>query len=385
MAAGTDAGLLEDEPLQSFMKHRLLKRYGMVFTHKLSRGTGKIPVTLVDGYAGTGRYPDGKPASAELMIQSAAAAEPGSALVELVEAKAEFVPNLTGLATEYETRAGRTGWITVSHGNVERHLDAILARASNNHLFFFLDPCGAGLSFDQVVALHRRANGTWPRTEILLNFNGDLGRRVAANASRRQGDSVLDKVCGPWWRDSVSKGRDDDPNSWEGALKSLVGDYIKHLFDALPGTSVMSIPVRRKYTNQPIFYLVHTTSSGHGVWVMSDAVARATTEWRDEHDLQANHGQGSLFAPDDVVESFESAKQQVRANLLAIAASGGSRGRLPEDLRVLQGGVVGALTDTEIARVARTLAAEGLIRIEPASGGRPDRLQVYPATQPAAG
>lgn len=373
MAVGTRAGLLDEEPLQSFMKHQVLRRYMTVFTHKLSRGRGRLPVVLVDGYAGRGRYKDGSPASGELLLQAAASAPVGSAFVELVEPEAEHRAVLETVVAEYQAP-----WARVSAGTVESNLSSILDRSRGKHLFLFLDPCGAGLAFEQVVALYGRCAAVWPRTEILLNFNANLGRRVAANALKRETDSVLDHVCGPWWRDVVNHARGAGDQSWEGPLQALVSAYLSHLVRALPGASALAVPVRKKYTNQPIFYLVHIAKQGIGTWAMSDAVARATRDWRKEHDIRENHGQDALFDSMETVESFADAEAEVRANLLLIAAGGGTSGRLAEDPRVLSPGVIGAMTETDIARVARQLEKEGRLRLDRSLGNKPDQLRIYP-------
>lgn len=52
--------------------------------------------------------------------------------------------------------------------------------------------------------LHKR--GSWPRTEVLLNFNADLIRRAGGQLKKGQlglgGVAKADSVCGgEWWRD----------------------------------------------------------------------------------------------------------------------------------------------------------------------------------------
>jgi len=376
MATGTRAGLLDDrEPLQSFMKHRVLSTYGMVFTQKLSQGTD-LPVVLVDGYAGRGRYGDGTPASAELLLKAAIADKLRKTTVELVEKNVEFCAELRRIGAEY--RCHGRGVAHISEGGVEDHLDSILQRAVNSHLFLFLDPCGAGLSFEQLVGLHRRHPQDWPRTEVLLNFNGDLGRRVAAAALGSERDSVLDAVCGGgWWRQSVQKGRTRSPDDWEGALSQLVADYVAHLEQAMPGRMITAVPVKRKYTNQPVFYLVHTTTSGHGLWEISNSIARATRAWRDENELREMGPQGSLFDPPDVVSSMADAKSRVSENLVALSKSTGGY-RIVDKARPVLDGALGVLTDAEVGRVARDLAAAQPPRIGLEKASRPAHYVVQP-------
>lgn len=374
MAVGTDAGLLEKEPLQSFMKHQILWRYGMAFTHKLSQGSTS-PVVLVDGYAGNGRYSDGTPASAELLIRAAVSAKPGTTYVELVEKDRPFCGQLSELVKEYEASSRRSGWATVSQGKVEQHLPEILQRAKDKHLFLFLDPCGAGLSLKQLSELHRRTPRSWPRTEILLNFNADLGRRVAANAINAERDSVLDDICGgDWWRDAVKQGRLASPDDWEVALRLLVAGYVAKLEEAMPGSRVTAVPVRKRYTNQPVFYLIHTTMSGFGLWEISDAIARATRKWREEHDLRETGGQPSLFAPLDEVDSIAEGKAQVRSNLLNLARQRSFR--LADASQQVLEGALGVVTGSEVGDVARAMEKAKEIRLQ--RHRKPEHYEVHP-------
>ncbi|HEY5473622.1 MAG TPA: three-Cys-motif partner protein TcmP [Candidatus Limnocylindrales bacterium] len=356
------------------MKHKILRRYGMAFTHKLSQGSAP-PVVLVDGYAGTGRYPDGTPASAELLIRAAVSAKPSTTYVELVEKEGPYCRQLAELVKEYERGSGRIGWAIVSQGKVEQYLPEILRRAAGKHLFLFLDPCGAGLSFRQVVELHRRTPRGWPRTEVLLNFNGDLGRRVAANAINAERDSVLDDICGGgWWRDAVKKGRLESPDDWEIALQLLVDGYVARLEKAMPGYMVTAVPVKKRYTNQPVFYLIHTTMSGFGLWEISDAIARATREWREEHDLRETGGQASLFAPPDEVVSIGEGKIRVRSNLLGLV---GQRSfRLADCSRQVLDGALGVVTGSEVGEIARKMEKAKEIRLQ--RDKKPERYVVHP-------
>jgi len=360
--------LLEEEAIQSFLKHRVLGRYTIAFTQKLARSA---PVTLVDGYAGNGRDESGKPGSAELLLMAAAAAPSGSTQVELVEKDDKTRSELLQVVGHYPSSLAR-----VSGGTVESNLPEILSRAQRRALFLFLDPCGAGLTFQQVCLLAQRAP-SWPPTEILLNFNGDLGRRVAANAITRETSSVLDMVCGSWWRESIQRGRSKSTASWETALHELVYDYVEQLAAAIPDSSVMAIPVRKRPTGQPVFYLVHITRSPHGTWVMSDAVARSMREWRSESEVLDLKGQASLFEPVDVLADYQDARERIARNLTTISQgpSAGLELRLVAS-QVLDG-AIGVLSDTEINQIARDLNDAQVLRL--AKKGKGTRTYaVYP-------
>src|ERR1700722_13864061 len=68
---GTGAGdlFLEDQALPSVLKHELLRRYLPIFAGKT--GSKSNGVVYLDGYAGRGRYDNGTPGSAELILKIA--------------------------------------------------------------------------------------------------------------------------------------------------------------------------------------------------------------------------------------------------------------------------------------------------------------------------
>lgn len=356
MAVGTRAGLLDErEPAQSFFKHELLRRYLAPFTQKLTRGTDQ-GVTLVDGYAGRGRYADGTPGSAEHILQAAAAAQPGTTRVELVERDPAMWPPLEDVARDYADRVQ----CLVSRGTVEDHLDGITQRSAGRHTLFFLDPCGAGLPFSQVVDLARRS---YPRTELLMNFNGDLGRRVVAAVLKHDRDSaVLDTVLGTWWRQAALDARQPAADTWEPVLTRLVQDYVRRLAQAAR-VNVVSIPVRRNLTGQPVFYLIFTTHSSFGIWEMNDAVARTAQLWAKHVGVQQT-GMASLFDddPDTLIDGHARAMEQVRANIVAMVNARDGR-RLVDSVDVLFRDAMGIVTSTEIGKLFRDLRDAGTLRL----------------------
>ena len=69
MATGAGDQFWEQQRLPGVFKHDLLRRYLPRFAGKTgSRAPG---VVYLDGYAGRGRYQDGRPASAEQILQIA--------------------------------------------------------------------------------------------------------------------------------------------------------------------------------------------------------------------------------------------------------------------------------------------------------------------------
>ncbi|SRR6266851_4937934 len=180
MATGTSSGLLEDPEgnAQSLFKHEILHQYMRPFISMVGSASPGRRLVVLDGFAGRGRYADGTPASAELILQAIQKLG-GSRQVAafFVEKEIKDFQVLSGVVGEY--RAG--GLLAKAlPGRVEEHLDAVITTATGVPLFLFLDPCGAGVPFDRLTAVlagPRRPER--PRTELLLNFSADLSRRAA--------------------------------------------------------------------------------------------------------------------------------------------------------------------------------------------------------------
>src|SRR6266496_413896 len=71
MATGTSAGLLDSsDRAQSVFKHAIIRPYMVPFLAMTGSTSQDRRVVVMDGFAGRGRYPDGAPASAELIMQA---------------------------------------------------------------------------------------------------------------------------------------------------------------------------------------------------------------------------------------------------------------------------------------------------------------------------
>jgi three-Cys-motif partner protein len=69
MATGAGDRYWEDQALPSVLKHDLLRRYLPIFAGRT--GSKSNDVVYLDGYAGRGRYDNGTPGSAELILKIA--------------------------------------------------------------------------------------------------------------------------------------------------------------------------------------------------------------------------------------------------------------------------------------------------------------------------
>jgi three-Cys-motif partner protein len=370
VATGTSAGLLEDSSrhAQSVFKHEILRQYMPPLVAMLGSYSDRKRVVVLDGFAGRGRYPDGTPASAELILQAMESLRQSRQVSAFfVEKSEKDYQALSAVVDEY---IGRGLLAKATSGAVDGHLDAIVTAANGVPLFLFLDPCGANLPFTQLAAIltgprrHIR-----PQTELLLNFSADLSRRAAGTLKAGQLDhpiiSLMDETCGgAWWRDTALAALSKPTTrNFEPVAAAVAQEYAQRL--ARAGSMLqVTVPVRRRMHHQPIYHLVFLTRSQYGLWVFADALGKARQAWLrvlgvvDEEDTR-----GMLFTTADsmewVIEAEEDrAKTTVMKNMRVLAERL-SRFKLVEYALDVYGEAYGMATDSSVAAALQTLKTSG--------------------------
>jgi three-Cys-motif partner protein len=370
VATGTSAGLLEDSSrhAQSVFKHEILRHYMPPLVAMLGSYSDRKRVVVLDGFAGRGRYPDGTPASAELILQAMESLRQSRQVSAFFVEKSE--KDYRALSVVVDEYIGRGLLAKAMPGAVDGHLDAIVTAANGVPLFLFLDPCGANLPFTQLAAIltgprrHIR-----PQTELLLNFSADLSRRAAGTLKAGQLDhpiiSLMDETCGgAWWRDTAlaALGRPTTRN-FEPAAAAVAQEYAQRL--ARAGSMLqVTVPVRRRMHHQPIYHLVFLTRSQYGLWVFADALGKARQAWLrvlgvvDDEDTR-----GMLFTTADsmewVIEAEEDrAKTTVMKNMRVLAGRL-NRFKLVEYALDVYGEAYGMATDSSVAAALQTLKTGG--------------------------
>lgn len=174
--------------------------------------------------------------------------------------------SLDAAADEYRSRGIR---VDSYKGDCGGHIDDALQLAAGASLFVFLDPCGAVLPMDSIKDILRK-RGTWPRTEVLLNFSADLIRRAGGQYKKGQldlgGVAKADAVCGgEWWRDVALRSHQaSGGQDWESAARDVAIEYARHLTDGT-GYGFVVAPVRRQIHHQPVYYPIFLTCDPHGL------------------------------------------------------------------------------------------------------------------------
>lgn len=326
MARGTDAGLLDSPKPQSVYKHGILEQYVIRFATMTASTLNPKRAVLFDGFAGRGRFDTGEAGSAEHMMLAAQKAKATTRIdLVLVEKACKDYETLDSVADEYRARGIH---IASYNGDCGDHLDEALQFATGASLFVFLDPCGAVLPMDSIKDVLRK-RGTWPRTEVLLNFNADLIRRAGGQLKKGQldlgGVAKADAVCGgEWWRDVALRAHEaSGGKTWESAADAVAHEYAHRLAAGTKYGSVVA-PVRRQVHHQPVYYLIFLTQNPHGFWVFGVAAAKAREKWIGFLGPDADLAEAMLW--DTVAEQLEreqaKAIEHITDNLRRLTADG---------------------------------------------------------------
>ncbi len=292
-------------------------------------------VVVMDGFAGRGRYPDGSPGSAELIMRAVQRLR-GSRTVAafFAETDPDTYRQLDAVVSEYAA----TGLPAKAlPGSAEEHLDAVVAAARGVPLFLFLDPCGALLPFSrlaQVISAERRAGP--PPTEVLLNFSADLTRRTAGQLAAGQtgeaGVTRMDMTCGgTWWRETaIDAYRSSPKGNFGPAAEAVVSGYAARLARAGRMLQV-TVPVRRRL--------------------------RATGRLDDDADVQdALPGMSRSEDMQQLIDSEKARAQEIiEANLRNLVRPGPFK--LVDQARQVFGDAYGVATDSVVFAAVRTLEA----------------------------
>jgi three-Cys-motif partner protein len=349
-------------------KHEILRRYMPPFVAMLGSYSAGKRVVVLDGFAGRGRYSDGTPASAELILQAV------EGLRQSRQVSAFFVERsekdhraLSAVVDEYVVRGLLA---TALPGAVDEHLEAVVAAATGVPLFLFLDPCGAGLPFTQLAAvLTGPRRHVRPQTELLLNFSADLSRRAAGALNAKQVShpiiTLMDETCGgTWWRaTALAALSSPTTRNFEPVAAAVVREYALRL--ARAGSMLqVTVPVRRRMHHQPIYHLVFLTRSQYGLWVFADALGKARQAWlRVLGTVDDEDTAGMLFTPaDDMEWLIEAEEARARATImtnLRLLAGRRDRFKLVEHALDIYGDQYGVATDSSVAAAVQALKASG--------------------------
>lgn len=364
MPTGTDAGLLDSPRPQSVYKHAILEQYVIRFaTMTASRLDPKRSV-LFDGFAGRGRFDTGEAGSAEHMMLAAQKVKATTQIdLLLVEKNRKDYQSLDAVADEYRSRGIR---IDSYRGDCGDHIDDALRLAAGASLFVFLDPCGAVLPIDSIKGI-LRTRGSWPRTEVLLNFNADLIRRAGGQVKKNLldlgGVAKADAVCGgQWWRDvALQSHLASGGQDWESAAKDVAIKYAKRLTNGTRYGYAVA-PVRRQTHHQPVYYLIFVSLDPHGFWMFGDAGAKAREKWIDFLGPEPDEREGMLWdtVADQLNREHSQAITHIEDNLRRLTVDGQPK-KVVDHVKEVFGDLYGEAKQTAYTAAVRKLLKSGEI------------------------
>lgn len=374
MATGTTKGLLEsrDPHAQSVFKHEILKQYMPRFITMPGKTSQDNRVVVLDGFAGSGRYADGAPGSAEHILQAAQKHSRTRTVASFFTEKDR--KNYAILEPVVQEYAGQGLQARALLGPVQQHLSAVISAASGVPLFLFLDPCGAGLPFEQLAGVlggPRRADR--PVTELLINFSADLSRRMAGAVEKGYTEQALmDQTCGGgWWRELAADVRSRSRRTdFRDVVDALAPEYARRLAEA---TGMLSawVPVRKRLHHaQPIYHMVFFTRSPYGLWVFGDAIGRAKKVWLEHLGWLEDDARGEKDALFPIADTFdtiikaqeEEASQVVTANLERLLAEYDSF-KIVSQTAAIFGDAYGSATETTVHRSLSALRDAGKLKV----------------------
>jgi len=296
----------ETKQAAAILKHAILKRYLHPYAMKTGTNSLNRRVAFVDGYAGEGRYVDGKEGSPALaMLTARNLAGHRQLECTFVEADPTAFARLTSVV---QAEAGACVVATIA-GDISDHLDDILTRVNGIPVFIFLDPFGLMIPFTAVAKIFKRPGTIGaPATEVLINFNASGLRRIAGlltsdkeNPGRDASLARMDEVCGgTWWREQWLQHGDDRV----AAEEAVIRQYARMIF-AATRCGFWITHVKRRQGHRPVYYLILLTRHRDGLHLFGEVASKGLEEWRRavlEVELK-----GTLFSVEDTFKDQEAA------------------------------------------------------------------------------
>lgn len=348
------------------LKHGILKRYIPPWAAKVGSTSRDKQVAFVDGFAGAGRYKDGTSGSPDLVLDSARNIQSFRNLqCHFVERRSNEFAQLAKVVEE-----GQSDGLECHayRGTLKQHLSDLFAATEGIPAFFFIDPFGLGLNFDElrhVLSIARPSSG--PSTELMVNFSANAVRRIGGLLQSPMTDqriktlAALDDVCGgAWWRQIFIEHERN-----EVRVQLIADEWAKRLAQANT-TSFWCVPVRNRASLQPVYHLAFFTRHPDGMWLFGDSLAGAQKDWRRHLAPPPRADDGVLFALPDAFETEEEAREAmwletIKRNVLQALTSTPELSLKRNMTSVVRGDVAGLVSRPQIRKAVKELNAAGLI------------------------
>jgi hypothetical protein len=264
--------------------------------------------------------------------------------------------------------------------DAKNYLSDCLPKFSELPAFLFLDPCGVGIPFeDLVAALNRGGDKPWPPTEAMVNFSFEALRRIGGHVTSATPNEATMKTLdtalgGDWWRAYFKDGVSDE------AVDSVLAEFGRRLEEAT-GMTLIAIPVHRTPKHKPIYYLVFGTRHPAGVWHFAHAAAKATEDWWTEvRAKEEEPEQGTLFDPTRTIKDVEEDAVPIIAAQIRYLLDKHGEFRLGDYPMEVFGPFLGRVREGTARKAVKHLYKAGLTASN-GVGGKTENLVVKPPTQ----
>jgi three-Cys-motif partner protein len=251
----------------SVMKDRILRGYMKPYLTKVR--TTRLPIILMDCFAGTGRFEDGSPGSPIIMCEMAEKYGDGRCKCLFINKNKSHHRILTKNLEPFMTKK-----IAYTVAGESTAVSSQLISANQKFVLFgYFDPFGLkGCEFKAIANVLNRTNNR--STEVLINLNVSGLHRLAATKANAKGDvseeikrghKILDDTLGGnYWRQYLF----DDSLSAEEKEASVVETYKSQLKKLLP--FVGSCPVSETPDGPVKYHLVFCSGHIDGLALMND-------------------------------------------------------------------------------------------------------------------
>lgn len=299
----------------SKIKDRILAKYLTPYIRKTSRL--RLPIIIVDGFAGPGMFRDGSKGSPVIICEKGAqeGKRCSNKVIGLfIDKEPKYCESLKAELQPYiESKLA-----FVSCNEFEKAINDIIDILGNCTAFFYLDPFGIqGIEIDSLEKVFQRV--AIASTEVLVNFSytsfarhsgnwffedeeGDIARKVKAAKK----DMVNRVMGGDYWIDIVTDCNLSKFEREEKVLEMYANRYRKHF------KYVGHCPVREKDKNIAKYHLIFGTGHFHGLDLMS-------TIMHDEYEqfLIREYKEGFLFdmRPEHLMKRRDVLKEAILATV----------------------------------------------------------------------
>jgi len=282
----------------SIVKDTVLRSYLQPYIDKI--GTTKVPITIVDCFAGKGEFADGTPGSPKIICDK----------IDLYLEKKPFAQINSILIEKKWHKDLKVNMIDYNNtkilpGTFENNSRTVLEMSKRRNIFLYIDPYG--IKSLELSRLSEFKNAGFKSVEMLINFNSKgflregcriLKLKTELITDEQYDDYIIDDNAdkpylneiagGDYWIEILKKYHSDQISMYQ-AEELFMNDYMKQFSGVFE--HVIDIPIKDKMNNLPRYRLIFGTDHVDGLVLMADNMKKRWTNMQKS----CTSGQTSLF------------------------------------------------------------------------------------------